>query len=431
MISQVVNDVQQFWRQSTTARNITKVYGGNIVSTAINVGTALILIRGLSVSDYASFVAFNSLAALSAGLVGNAINIALVRFAAEQLSRTGKKPYSLYIAALIVEVAIFLVLIVVCFASPAGISKLVLGKDTFARAVQVGMIYGLGLLLLQMGRGVYQAEQRFNLYIGTLWLRQGLTLILLAGFWLTNRLTFESVAWLSASLSLVVGAGVIFYSLGIQKSKITIGQIWGERSQLRQFFSATGWLVGYYLCLSAFGQMDIIMLSRYTNETEVAIYGVAFRYFTMALLLLEAINAVLLPKFSQPNMQNSQAQRSFLKNWLRFSVWAIIPVFLFVIFGRKPFIWLNGPNYANSFYILVIFAFGTWLSLMLSPLTNILISRRDFRFMFFLGACALLTSIIGSLILIPLWHGIGAAIVVVIANNFVLQLPILWRVYKG
>ena len=40
MISQVVNDVQQFWRQSATARNISKVYVGNIVSTAINVGIA-------------------------------------------------------------------------------------------------------------------------------------------------------------------------------------------------------------------------------------------------------------------------------------------------------------------------------------------------------------------------------------------------------
>jgi O-antigen/teichoic acid export membrane protein len=292
------------------------------------------------------------------------------------------------------------------------------------------MFYGLGMLLLQMGRGVYQAEQRFNLYIGTLWLRQGLTLILLTTLWLTHRLSFETVAWMTSSLSLIIGAGVIFYSLGIHRSTTTVQQIWEERNQLRQFFAATGWLVGYYLCLSAFGQMDIILLSRYTNEPEVAIYGVAFRYFSIALLLLESIHAVLLPKFSQPNMQNPEAQRSFLKSWLRFSVWAIIPVILLVFFGKKPFIWLNGPIYANSFYILVILAFGVWLSLMFSPLVNILLSRRDFRYLFILGACALLTSIIGNLILIPLFKGIGAAIVVVIANNFVLQLPILWRVYR-
>ena len=134
---------------------------------------------------------------LSSGLVGTAINVALVRFAAEQLARTGKKPYSLYMAAFMVEVAIFLVLIVVCFTFPSFISKMVLGKDTFARAVQIGMLYGLGILLLQMGRGVYQAEQRFNLYIGTLWLRQGLTLALLIVFWLTHRLSFKSVpGWL-------------------------------------------------------------------------------------------------------------------------------------------------------------------------------------------------------------------------------------------
>ena len=149
---------------------------------------------------------------------------------------------------------------------------------------------------------------------------------------------------------------------------------------------------------------------RYTNVTEVAIYGVAFRYFSMALLLLEAIHAVLLPKFSQPGMQNSEAQRSFLKNWLRFSVWAIIPVILLVFFGKKPFIWLNGPNYANSFYILVILAFGVWLSLMFSPLEYPPRSP-GFPLYVFSWACALLTSIIGSLILIPLWHGIGAAIV--------------------
>jgi len=388
------------------------------------------LIRGLSIPDYANYVAFNSLAILSSGLVGTGINTALVRFSAEQLSRSEKKPISLYLTALSAEIAIFLFLIIGCSLFPSKIAVLVLGKESFSKVILVGLLYGMGILLLQMSRGIFQAEERFNLYISSQWIRQGLTLLLLVGLWITHNLTFENAAWVSAILSLLVGVGAFLFSSGLRKFRISAEQFNQEKGQLQQFFSVTGWLVGYFLCLTAFGQLDVITLSRVATEEQIAVYGVALRYYSIALLLLESIHAVLLPKFSQVNMQNPEAQKSFLRNWLRFSIWLIVPIAFIIVFGRDAFILLNGKNYDGSFDILIVFAFGTWLSLMFSPLTNILIGRRDFRFLFILGFLAMLSSIIGNILLVPLWKGIGAAIVVVLANNFVLQLPVIWRVRK-
>ena len=120
------------WRESTTAINISKVYFGDVVSRILGIGTAFILIRGMTKSDYALYVAFTSIAILSTSLVGNGINSALVRFSAEQLSRTGEKPYALYLLSLIAELAVFLILLLCVIIFPTQIATLVFGNSKFA-----------------------------------------------------------------------------------------------------------------------------------------------------------------------------------------------------------------------------------------------------------------------------------------------------------
>ena len=89
---------------------------------------------------------------------------------------------------------------------------------------------------------------------------------------------------------------------------------------------------------------------------------------------------VELPKFSKIDMQDPVKQRVFLKKWLQVSVWLIIPIVLFDWLGKPLFVWLNGSAYEKSFSIFVIFSIGIWLSMMFSPLVNIIISKGELRF---------------------------------------------------
>ena len=418
------------WRESTTAINISKVYFGDVVSRILGVGTAFILIRGMTKSDYALYVAFTSIAILSASLVGNGINSALVRFSAEQLSRTGEKPYTLYLLSLIAELAVFLILLLCVIIFPTQIATLVFGNSKFANLLIISMLFGLGNLLLVIGQRILQAEEKFNFYVGTLWLRQGLAFLIVGVLWLSRAMGFRYVAWGLAILQFIVGVGISSYVImGI--AKVSWQRIIEREKQLvRQFLSASGWLIAYCSILAAFSRMDVVMLSRFASEEALADYGVAFKYYSLALLLLVSINAVLRPKFSHIEMQNKTRQRQFLTKWLQYSVWIGVPVMLFIIFGKPLFIFVNGVQYEQSFPILAILSIGAWLSLMLSPLTNILMSRKKFRFLFLLGLSAFLVNLIASYMGVRMWGGVGAAIAVVLTHNVVLQVPILWRVLK-
>ena len=430
MAHHYVQRIWHKWRESTTAINISKVYFGDVASRTLGIGTAFILIRGMTKSDYALYVAFTSIAILSASLVGNGINNALVRFSVEHLSRTGEKPYTLYLLSLITELAVFLILLLCVIIFPTQIATLVFGNSKFANLLIISMLFGLGNLLLVIGQSILQAEEKFNFYVGTLWLRQALAFLIVGILWLSRVMVFRFVAWGLAILQFMVGAGIASYVImGVEK--VSWQRIIGrEKHLVRQFLSASGWLIAYCAILAAFSRMDVVMLSRFASEETLADYGVAFKYYSLALLLLGSINAVLRPKFSHIEMQSKTRQRQFLVKWLQYSVWIGVPVMLFIIFGKPLFIFVNGVQYEQSFPILVILSIGAWLSLMLSPLTNILMSRKKFRFLFLLGLSAFLVNIIASYMGVRMWGGVGAAIAVVLTHNVVLQVPILWRVLK-
>ena len=56
------------------------------------------------------------------------------------------------------------------------------------------------------------------------------------------------------------------------------------------------------------------------------------------------------------------------------------PTLVFMLFGKPLFVFLNGEEYEGAFLVLAILAVGLWLSFMFSPLANILIGRKDFKF---------------------------------------------------
>jgi len=129
-------------------------------------------------------------------------------------------------------------------------------------------------------------------------------------------------------------------------------------------------------------------------------------------------------------MQNPVAQKEFLNKWTKTLVWLIIPIVLLIIVAKPLYVLINGSQYSNSYTMFSILAIGVWLSLLLSPLTNILMSRKEFRYLFILSLIALVLSFPIFYFSITLLGGIGAAIGVIAVHNVILQLPILWRVIK-
>jgi O-antigen/teichoic acid export membrane protein len=286
----------------------------------------------------------------------------------------------------------------------------VLGKQSFSSVVPTATLFGLGSLLLQMGRSILQAEERFNAYVVTLWIKQVSVLVVVLGLWLSQMLFFRTLAWGLTLLQLVIGVIVVFKGVVNIEVDSFRKKIENESVLIRHFFSASGWLILYNIILSAFSRMDVLMLSRFSSDAELANYGVAFQYYSLSLLMLGSISAVLRPKFSHVNMQESARQWKFLTKWLRYSVWIGGPLLLFAVFGRPLFMFINGSQYSESFGIFVVLSLGVWVSLMFSPLVNILVSRKEFNHLLKLAVFAFITSLLGNRLLVPYLGGVGAAL---------------------
>lgn len=406
-------------RSSSLVRNISKVYGGDVLSKVLGTGTLLLLIRGLSVDDYAAYTAFWAILSLLPGLVGGGVNKALVRFSGEYLSRNVRRPCELYLMGFLFQVVLYVVTCGFLFSVSDKVSSLLFGNEAFSLVFQYGLIAGLGVLLIEGGRSIYQAEERFGNYIRTLWVRQILSFIVILTLFLVRRLDIGGAVFSVTAVNLVVGTAIgihIFENSSFKKLRVFLTK---EIDIVKDFVRSTGWLSAYFFTLATFQRLDIFMLSHFSTELELANYGVAFRYYSMALLLLGSIHAVLLPRFAKVDMQEPGKQRSFAFGWFMVFRWLIIPIAMVDLFGKSIFVWINGTQYEKAFYIFVVFSVGIWLSLMFSPLVNVLISRKAFKFLFVLAVGALIMNFAGNYLLIPIWGGIGAAVATIVSHGLI------------
>jgi len=413
---EVLRSIRSGLTGNGTGSRILRVYAGDIVSKAISVLSALILIRALPLGDYGQFVAFNGIALLVPGVIGSGINAGLVRYSAEFFSLYRFKPHRLYRSALVLELGCYLVAAAMLLWSPPFSSRIIFGTEAYAHAVELGIIGGIGVLLLQLGRSTFQAEERFTIYVVSLWLRELAVIGVLGGLWAVGALTFTKAALTQTVVQVLLGLLLLRFGLERSVGAAPVAAFEHERRAIAGFFRAMGWLIAYFFVLALFGQLDLMVLSRFWSEQYVAIYGVALKYYGLALLMLGSINATLLPRFARVDMQDASAQRAFLFKWLRISVWVAVPILLFNLFGQPVFDLVNGVAYAESFRIFNVFSVGIWFSLVLSPLVNVVIGRSMFRFLCMAGLLGLVVAASLNLALVPRWGGFGASIAIVAAH---------------
>jgi O-antigen/teichoic acid export membrane protein len=363
-------------------------------------------------------------------IVGNGVNMALVRFSAEHISRSNEKPVELYVISFIFQLILYLILAIAMLLLSDQVSNILFGQKAFASSLRYGLIAGAGYLISQAGRGVYNAEEKFGSYIKALWLRQSLFFLIIAVLFLLKELNFHRAAQVVIFVELTV-AGIITFHIFRDVNIIRV--IKGFRKQsstIKEFISSTKWLIAYFFILTTFQRLDIFMLSHFSSEKELANYGVAFRYYSISLLALSSIHAVLLPRFSRVDMLDSVNQNQFIFKWLKATVWLIIPIAIVDIFGKSLFVWINGTQYEKAFYIFTILSIGVWLSLMFSPLVNVLMARKAFKFLCISAIGTFVFNFIGNYFFISLWGGFGAAFVIILSQNIFLQGWIILKVLR-
>ncbi len=406
-------------RKRELVNNILTVFFGDFASKGMACVATILIIRTLSIEDYAKFTAFSTIMFLFPALIGGGINMGMVRFSSEHFSNTGQRHVNLYLTSMIMQILVYLLVGIVLWFFRDTVCGLLFGGKSYETALIYGLVGGIGYLVLRCGASVYQAEEKFNQYVCFNWTVQGIKSLALICFIVFLTLNFTTASFAIIGANIFVSILIITFVFKSHNVCLILYSIKNNITELSEFLHTSGWLVAYFLALTAFQRLDIFMLSNLSTGAELAIYGVSYQYYTLVLMVLGSIQTVLLPKFSRVEMADRGVQLDFVFKWLKYTWWVVIPIALVDLFGKPVFVWVNGLQYEQSFYIFILFSLGIWESLMFSPLVNVLIARKDYIALFLIAVGAFILNYFGNYMFVPRWGALAAASITILSVGFV------------
>lgn len=172
-------------------------------------------------------------------------------------------------------------------------------------------------------------------------------------------------------------------------------------------------MIAYTLLLSVLVRIDVVMVKIMDGPLELATYGAAFRYYGMLTLLLGAIHTVLLP-LTQQATKLAELKAMFAR--YRRALLAIVPVMLLGAWMSQWLIPLiDGGKYRGAVGVFQVLTISIVIGLAFGPYVNLLFRYGDFSFLVTLAGAVLVLDIVLNVLLIPIFHAMGAAMALCIA----------------
>lgn len=388
------------WLGRDSTRNVSMVFGGHFTCYLVNMAYTLIILRHLSPGDYGVLSILRTVVGVSAGLLTQGLNWAMVRYVSA--NRGTPAAWSVLRSTFTIEV-IYSVIISLCVLLCAPfIASRIFEKPEIVLYIRLSSIGVIGTALFNFRLSAFQAVEDFKLNAGFVVARSVVFLLVVIALALAGWLDLRSVAFLVVVIPLVV---FLVSSRGIVTGMIRKA----DRGMhvINKLLSASGWLLIYTLCLWVVGQVHMLVLSRWYPLDEVGLYGFAYRIYGVFLLALNAINIVLLPKVSR--YKDMALLKGLFDNlWKKTGLLALGMVAL-VPFARFIVIVVAGNPYLGAVLMLQILMLGAACSVLLSPFANALFALNKFHTIAMGGFLYVVWNLIGHALLTYRFGGAGAA----------------------
>ena len=382
----------------------------DIISKLLMAVATIVIVRLLSIDEYAIYTKFHSISVLSTTIIGTGLALAYVRFAAEKVSRGQDNSFGLFkLCSLLVCLAT-----IISFIAIPIINKSF--NTTFFISI-ISLIYGGVLALNKMNQSYFQVDERFSTS-GIITNIKNITLCLGVA---VLPIFFSNITATQTIYATIISA-IIAYLIGyIYISKNSTTQTFSsDKSLLRALFKESWWLIIYSLLVCLFDQGCVIIMSHIASIEDIAIYGVASKYYALMLTFLSSLMTVLRIRTSNQSMVDSKDNRkAFVLNWIKRVWWIAGAVCLCTILVSRPVLTLlNGNEYIDAVPVFNILVVGVFIGYIFAPNVAVMMSAKRYKE---LCALALISFIINCVIcvtLIPKCGAIGAAVAVVISNAF-------------
>ncbi len=381
-------------------RSVLQVFSFNIVSKIIMGITGILLIRYMSLGEYASFTfAFSIMMVVTQAFTVSLNRIYIVGQRNLHLSDSSS-PFLGF------QLMVILVLAIATYPFVAGSRNLY----WFTTAAIVATCFS------EFTKTFFQEKMKFKSFSAVEICRTVLITIgtLLAIYFLGSKLT----AWQVLGIQAVAMSLIFLAAFGRQLNigeLLKISRVLGlARTIIKGQFV---FLFGYYFLFSFFGQLDVFMLRFLSNDATVATYGSAFRYYTLVIMALGSAHTVLLPMTQKA--QSVDELRTIFRKFKKL-VFVFAPV---VLLGAWASMWIipaiDAGKYPQAVMVFRILAISAIFSFALSPHVNLVMRFEKFKFLFFAVIVAAAISIVLNIFLVPLWGAVGTAISTFVSFGYV------------
>lgn len=381
-------------------KNIFQVFSFDLGSKIISGLLSILLIRFMSDTEYAVYLLVLSIVAVSTGILSSSFNriyiIGYERLNIEKISSSflGLQLFGLIIAAILL--------------SPFGLR---LGSVYW---VLLSLI--LATFLTEYGRTVFQQQLKFLNYSLIDAARTLLFLIslLVLIFVRKQEPQASEVVLLQAGVAFIVFATAFGPKLN-PKEMFHLGQAWRLAKTILQ--GRYRYLFGYFALLAVFSQLDVFMLKVMGSDFALATYGSAFRYYTILIMALNSIHAVLLPMIQTATTLHD-LDRIYHNNYRLFRI--VTPILFVGAWSAQWIIpWIDKGKYPEAITVFQVLSISAAISLAFSPHANLVLRFEDFKFLVLVVIVGVILSISLNVVLIPAFGAAGTAVTTLTSFAFV------------
>lgn len=396
-------------------RGSTLLLSGRVISMVVNFAGQVLIVRYLSKSDYGAFAYVMSLVSLGSSFIVFGMDKTITRFA--PIYKEKGEYHNLFgsiiiMASTILSLGFFLVLLVFSFRGWIAESYV---KDQqeinlLLLLIVLAPIQALDSFLVGM-LAVFAKPSAifFRRYI----LGPGLKiLVVLSIILLNSNVYFLSAGYLVASaLGVIIFSGVLIQSLrnqelwkhfNIQKIKFPIKEVFG--------FSIPLLTTNFVYILRS--QLVIVMLQYFHGTLDVASFRAVQPTADLNTVVIQSFAFLFMPSIARMFVKEDHAGIDNL--YWQSAVWIAVisfPIFLVTFSLAQPLTLLFfGERYAQSGSIMALLAFGYYFNAALGFNADTLRVHGKLRYTVTIDFLAMLVSVGLSLMLIPHYGAMGAAI---------------------
>lgn len=164
-------------------------------------------------------------------------------------------------------------------------------------------------------------------------------------------------------------------------------------------------------------QLDKVALGYYRGAREVGIYSVAAALVVYVPLVLSSINQIFAPTIADLHTRGEiPLLRRLFQSLTKWAFGLTLPLAMVVIVFAHPLMRIFGPDFERGWPILIIGTVGQLVNCGVGSVGYLLLmsgnERRLIRVQIAMGA----VMVLGSIILVPIWGAVGAAVAAAITN---------------